>query len=422
MRKLFLPFLLTISAWSQDTLTLSQAEDLAVKNHPQIKAALLAAAAANQVTIQARAADYPTFFGSVTAAGAIDNSRLAAGNLNNPIIYNRISTGITASQLISDFGRTSALVTSARQRAEAQQDTAAATRAAILLQVDAAFYSALRAQNVLAVATETVKNRQVIADQVTALANSKLKSGLDLSFANVNLGEAKLLLADAQNQVRATFADLSAALGLTAPREFHLVDPAEPSPLATDPAPLIQEAEARRPEILSAKAQFAAAQSFARAEGDLKRPTVSALASVGVNPLYDDTHLANRYAAAGVNVNIPVFNGHLFSARQSEAEIRAQAAEQNLKDQQNHVARDVQVAWLNADNARQRIALTVELLQQANLALDLAQGRYDLGLSSIVELSQAQLQQTSAQISAATAKYEYGLQRSVLDFQIGVTK
>jgi outer membrane protein len=422
MRKLFLLSLLSLSAWSQDTLTLSQAEALAVQNHPQIKAALLAAAAANQVTTEVRSADYPTFFGSVTAAGAINNSRLAAGNLNNPIIYNRISTGITASQLITDFGRTSALVSSARQRAEAQQDTAAVTRAAILLQVDAAFYSALRAQNVLSVASETVKNRQVIADQVTALANSKLKSGLDLSFANVNLGEAKLLLADAQNQVRATFADLSAALGLPAPREFRLVDPAEPSTLATDPAPLILEAEARRPEILSARAQFAAAQSFARAEGDLKRPTVSALASVGVNPLYDDTHLANRFAAAGVNVNIPVFNGHLFSARQTEAEIRAQAAEQNLKDQQNRVARDVQVAWLNADNARQRIGLTVELLQQANLALDLAQGRYDLGLSSIVELSQAQLQQTSAQISAATAKYEYGLQRAVLDFQIGVTK
>lgn len=422
MRNLSLFFLLALSAWPQDTLTLPQAEAMAVKNHPQIKAALLAAAAANQVTIQARSADFPTFFGSVTAAGAINNSRLAAGNLNNPIIYNRISTGILASQLITDFGRTSALVSTARQRAEAQQDNATATRDAILLQADVAFYSALRAQNVLAVAKETVNNRQVIVDQVTALANSKLRSGLDLSFANVNLGEAKLLLADAQNQVRAAFADLSAALGLADPREFHLEDPAEPSPLMTDPAPLIQEAENHRPEILSARAQLAAAQSFARAESDLKRPTISALGSVGVNPLYDDTHLANRYAAAGVNMNIPVFNGHLFGARQTEAELRAQAAEQSLRDQQNRIARDVQVAWLNADNARQRIGLTVELLGQANLALDLAQGRYDLGLSSIVELSQAQLQKTSAQISAATAKYEYGLQRAVLDFQTGVTR
>jgi outer membrane protein len=422
MRRLLLTFLFAVTAWSQDTLTLEQAEALAVKNHPQVSAALLLAAAANQVTIEAHSADLPTFFGSLTAAGGLNNSRLAAGGLNNPIIYNRVSSGITASQLITDFGRTSSLTASARQRAEAQQQNAAATRADVLLQVDQAFYSTLRAQNVLAVAQETVDYRQTVSDQVTALANSKLKSGLDVSFANVNLGEAKLLLADAKSQLRAAFADLSTALGLPAPREFRLADPAEPPLLPADPAPLIQQAEGQRPEILSARAQFASAQSFARAEGDLSRPTVSALGAIGVNPVYDDTHLANHFAAAGVNVNVPIFNGHLFSARRTEAELRAQAAEQNLKDQQNRVARDVQVAWLNADTARQRIALTADLLAQANLALDLAQSRYDLGLSSIVELSQAQLQKTSAQIAAATAKYEYGFQRALLDFQTGVTK
>jgi outer membrane protein len=403
-------------------LTLEEAEALAIKNHPQVSAALLNAAAANQVTIEVHAASLPVFYGSLTAAGAISNSRLAAGNLNNPIIYNRISSGITASQLITDFGRTAALTASARQRAEAQQDTAMAVRANVTLQVDLAFYSALRAQNVLAVSQETVNNRQTIADQVTALANSKLKSGLDVSFANVNLGEAKLLLADAQNQIRAAFADLSVALGYSTPREFQLVAPAEPSALPPDPAALIQQAEAQRPEVLSAKAQVASSQSFARAEADLKRPTISALGSVGANPVYDEDHLANRFAAAGVNVNIPVFNGHLFKARQTEAEIRAQAAEQVLRDQQNRVARDVQVAWLNADNAQKRLALTADLLAQANLALDLAQTRYNLGLSSIVELSQAQLQKTSADIGAASARYDYGLQRAVLDYQVGVTK
>jgi outer membrane protein len=237
----------------------------------------------------------------------------------------------------------------------------------------------------------------------------------------VNLGEAKLLLNDAQNQIRSSFADLSLALGYASPREFHLVDPAQPATMPADAAPLIQQAELQRPEVLSARAQVASAQSFVRAEADLKRPTVSALGAFGVSPLHDD-HLTNRYAAAGVNVNIPVFNGHLFGARQTEAELRAQAAEQNLRDQQNHIARDVQVAWLNADNAQKRLGLTADLLAQANLALDLAQTRYNLGLSSIVELSQAQLQQTSAAIGAASAKYDYGLQRAVLDYQTGITK
>jgi len=149
-------------------LTLEEAEAQAVRNHPQVSAALLNAAAANQVTIETRAAAFPTLAGNLTSAGAINNSRLAAGALNNPVIYNRISSGLTASQLITDFGRTSALTASARQRAEALQDNARAIRANVMLQVDLAFYSALRAQNVLRVAQQTVDNRQTIVDQVTA--------------------------------------------------------------------------------------------------------------------------------------------------------------------------------------------------------------------------------------------------------------
>ena len=62
------------------------------------------------------------------------------------------------------------------------------------------------------------------------------------------------------------------------------------------------------------------------------------------------------------------------------------------------------------------------MLDQATQALDLAQSRYDLGLSSIVELSQAQLNKTSAEIASAGAKYDYQFQRAVLDYQIGALK
>jgi outer membrane protein len=123
-----------------------------------------------------------------------------------------------------------------------------------------------------------------------------------------------------------------------------------------------------------------------------------------------------------VNLNVPIFNGHLFSARTTEAELRAKAAEQTLTSLQNRIARDVQVALLNASTAFERLSATAELLAQTRLALELAQARYDLGLSSIVELSQAQLNLTSAQIANAGATYDYELQRSVLDYQTGVVK
>ena len=129
-----------------------------------------------------------------------------------------------------------------------------------------------------------------------------------------------------------------------------------------------------------------------------------------------------RYGAIGLNVNIPIFNGGLFQARQTEAELKAKAAGQNVNDLQNRVARDVRVAWLNATTANDRMALTQQLVEQAQLAVDLAQTRYDLGLGNIVELSTAQLNYTSAQIADTNAKYDYQLQRVVVDYQVGALR
>ena len=82
-------------------------------------------------------------------------------------------------------------------------------RASVLLQVDRAYFDALRAQAILRVAEQTIAARQLVVDQVTALASAGLKSALDLSFARVNLSEAQLLLLQAQNGVQASYASLS---------------------------------------------------------------------------------------------------------------------------------------------------------------------------------------------------------------------
>ena len=95
-------------------LTLKDAEALALRNHPLLQAATFEAEAANQVTREQKSAYYPTAIGSLTGAGAIPESRIAAGFLNNPTVYNRYSNGLEVNQLITDFGRTSNLVGSAR--------------------------------------------------------------------------------------------------------------------------------------------------------------------------------------------------------------------------------------------------------------------------------------------------------------------
>ena len=92
---------------------------------------------------------------------------------------------------------------------------AAATAAQIKLAVDQAFYNALQAKAELRVAEQTVSARQVVSDQITTLFNNKLKSQLDVSFANANLSQAQLLLLDAQNNYQAALSVLSEILGFT---------------------------------------------------------------------------------------------------------------------------------------------------------------------------------------------------------------
>ena len=416
-------FVLTVPIWAQAPLklTLAQAEAIAVKNNPDVSVALLNAAAANQVTLEVRSAFLPILNGAVTGVGAIPNANLSAGALTNSAVYSRAAAGVLASQLITDFGRTSNLTASARLHAEGRADAAKASRADIVLQTDRAYFSALRAGAVLQVARETVSTRQTVADQVGALARVNLKSGLDVSFANVNLSDAKLLLLSAQNDLTSSYADLSTALGYREPQSFEVTEPTSPGAPTTDIAGLIQASLRTRPEIQSAKAEYDSLVRFTNAERDLRKPVVSALGSAGVTPLRAQ-ELRDRYAAAGVTVNIPIFNGHLFTARQTEAEYRAQSAAQSLRSVENRVTHDVQTAFLNLTTSYQRLALTAEFVAQASQALDLAQARYDLGLSSIVELTQAQLNKTSAQISDSNARFEYDLQQAVLDYQTGVVR
>jgi outer membrane protein len=402
---------------SQD-LTLQDAEKIAIANHPRIQAsAYLAAAAKAQVT-QARSDYFPHVYGSATGVMAENDSRVTAGALNNPVIYNRFADGVTVDQLVTDFGRTHQLVKSSKLHAQAQEENIVASRADVLLVADTAYFNALKAQAVLQVAEETVKDRKLVSDQITELQKNKLRSGLDVTFANVNLAQAQLLLVQAQNDLQASFADLSAALGLADQKDFHLVEQPVPDAPPAELTTLIAQAMRNRPEIIGLHLDVSSAQSYATAERDLWLPTISATGVAGLTPYREDT-LSPRYAAAGFNVNIPIFNGRQFNALHAEAKAQASAQEQNLRDLQNNIVRDVRKAWLNANSGYQRLSLTQQLLDQANQALDLAQQRYKLGLSSIIELSQAQLNQTQAQISQASAKYDYAAEISSLNFTLG---
>jgi len=403
-------------------LTLAQAHAIAVQNHPQIAAAALQAQAQQQVYLQARSGLLPqvTAFGNAVHADS-DNTRLMAGAINNPSVFSRTAIGGAVSQLITDFGHTTNLAASARLQASAAEQTSLATREQVLLEVDHSYFGALQAQGVQSVARQTLDTRQLLLERVSVLAENKLKSELDVSFAQVATEQARLLLQKAQADVDSSLATLSTALGYREQRSFTLADESTvPVPASAEVQPLIDEALQNRPELGSLRDERDAAERLARSLRDARLPTVSALVTAGNSPSHD-ARLPANYSAGGLQVSIPVFTGGLYSARQHEAELRARAAAEALRTAEDNISRDVRVAWLNLNNARERLRTNQQLARYAATAYQLAEARYRVGSSSIVELSQAQLELTTAQIEETAARYEVLTRESDLNFVIGAT-
>ena len=421
------PVLLPVALLAQTppVLTLHQAEALAVKNHPQIQAAQNEVNFANQQIVINRSPYYPDVTGDITGSQGNNLARIGAGDLPASRLFDREAQGVVVRQLITDSGRTRNLVASARFQAQAASQNSQATRYTVLLDVTRAYFDVLHAQATVKVAEQTVAARQLLDNQVTELARNKLRSQVDVSFADVNVSQAKLLLLRAQDNVAGALAELGRAMGSDQPASYQLSDEPLPTAPPGTAESLVSQAIDNRPELASLRASRDAARRFADAERDLSRPTVSAIAVAGYTPYINTPVTAPippEYEGVGANVSIPIFNGHLFSARREAAYQRALEADQRLRDQQERISRDVRVAWASATDAYQRIDVTAQFLRQASLAMQLAQGRYDLSLASIVELTQAQLNVTTAEIENLNAKYDYQTQYAALQFTLGLLR
>jgi outer membrane protein len=406
---------------NSQSLTLEQAQAIALEHYPQIVAAEAATKAAKQEVKVSRSYYLPQVTGNAIRAFAGDKTRIGApGGLNNPTVINRGSAGISVSQLITDFGHTSDLIESSKLELEAQKARGNLTRETVLLDATRAYYNLLRAQEMLRVAQTTLKTRHTFLEQITSLKNAKLKSNLDLSIANQLVGEASLLLLKAKSGIDDAQAMLSEALGYSESRPFTLANDTKVTPPPSDLEALVSHAMDKNPELASLRAERIAARKRAEAEGEAQYPTISALGYAGDTPIHEASQPIQPHSlVGGINVSIPFYTGGRLSAQEREASYKADIADQDLITLKNQLLRDIRIALGNAQTTYQNITVTQELVKNSNEALDLTQERYTIGSSSIVDLSQAQLAQTQAQIERANATYEYLINRALLDYKIG---
>ena len=402
------------------SLTLAQAEELAMKNQPRIQAAQLRTKAYQERVRQSRSGLLPTLAFNATGVRVADTgTSTAAGAITTSSISNRFAYGGNFTQLITDFGRTSSLVNSARSAAEAQGAVATLTRAQIRLNVRDAYYQVLGAEAVLRAAREAQGNRELISRQVGALSQSQLRSTLDVNFAGVLESEAELAVVQAESLVHQRRDQLTTAMGEQQTVTSPLAEETLPNALPPDPNSFLVQAQQDRADLNALRLQQNAANQFANAERKLSYPTLNVIGAAGELPFHDHT-LHDSYAAGGFNLNIPILNGGLFSARRNEAQLEASARNRDVDEARLEVTQQVRDAWYQADEAFRSLAVTSRLVGQSREALHLAQARYDSGLGSIVELNEAQLNEFSAEITAAGATYTYLSRRAALDFATGL--
>jgi outer membrane protein len=401
-------------------LSLEQAETIAVANQPKLLAEQLRARAYAQRVREARAGLQPQIAFNTTGALVADTgTATAAGALTTSSVSDRFAYGGSLSQLVTDFGRTSALVRSARYQSVAQADMATFTRAQVRLNVRETYYGVLGAEAVLRAAQAAQANRHLISHQLETLAQSELRSTLDVNFAKVLESEAELAVVRAQSTVAQERSRLATTMGEPQPVRSQLIEPAAPNAILEAPEEIVAEAQSQRADLSAAEAQQKTAQEMATAEKRLSYPTLNVLGAAGQLPYHDHT-LHDSYAAAAFNLSIPVFNGGLFTARRAEAEMEASARSRDASALRLEVNQQVRDAWYRADESYRSIDVTSRLVAQSKEALRLAQDRYGAGLGSIVELNEAQLNETSAEITAADATYTYLSRRAELDFAAGL--
>jgi outer membrane protein len=401
-------------------ITLEQAELIALRQAPVLGEAYFDTQAARQVIREARAGLFPQVVGDLSAVGTSGtNIRIgASGGLNNPTILNRQSNGINISQLIFDFGRTLNLTAAAKFEALSEAQREQLVKAQVLLKVDRSYFDVLKAQALLRVANETVTSRQGLYDEIAALAKSQLKSDLDQTYARANLEQANQLVLQAKNAVEKTHAELSEAMGFRAVQKFSLSDQ-PPLKLPEENVDLlVSKALQIRPEVVALRDEVKGAQREATAAKDARFPRIEALGSLGRTTIGASSVYGN-YAAAGIDVEVPLFTGGLLSARQKEATLRANAKDKSLEQEENQIVEEVNSSWLDAFTALKNIGVAEQLAASAQQALELADAEYRAGQTSIIELSQAQLNALQAKIAAASAKYDYQIDRVQLEYQSG---
>lgn len=373
------------TALAAETLTLSEALAQALSSQPQLRQASASVSAAEARIAATRSGSLPQVSMS-SGYQANTNTVPGAGGMN---------MGVNLSQLIYDFGQLSSRVEASSASAQAQHESLRATRQQVTQSVRTAFLEVQSARAMMRVATEALANQKRHVEQVRRMVTIGTRAPIDLAQTRKDMANAQVQLIRSENAYAVAKAQLNRAMGREASLDFQVSDEGFPAvagerlPLET----LLEEAIANRPEISMLRAQRQAQTASMEAIRGALRPTLraSAGASNGGNLM-----TTSPVVGGGLSLSWPLWNGGNTDAqtREAEASLAGLEAQADLLRQQ--IRLEILEAQLAIQSGEGTVKAAAESVASAQEQLRLAEGRYEAGVGTILELSDAQLALTAA--------------------------
>lgn len=407
-------------------LTLQEAVDIALTQHPSLRVGQAGVEAARQRVRQQVAGYLPsgryTYVYSrqqrpVTAAvGGVNVGDEQQQRRASAQLFNFHSTNVGLSQLLFDFGRTLDSIRAAQASLEASRADLETTKQIVIFNTKQAYYSVLATQRLFQVAEETVKQTQRHVEEAQARFEVGLAPRFDVTQAQVQLSNAVLNRVTARNNVALARETLRTAMGITGPFVLTLVDTLERGALVFDDEALLSQAYANRPELRSLQAQERSALKNVSALRKQYLPSIAGSAQYNWTgreyPLQEGWYW-------GVTLTVPLFDDILTAAQVGEAQANVQGIQAQEEDLRQQIALEVRQSLLSLHEAVESIRVSEQTLVQAQENLELAEGRYSAGVGNIIEVTDAQVSLASARANNVQALYTYKTAVAELERAVG---
>jgi outer membrane protein len=331
------------------------------------------------------------------------------------------SVGPTLNQTIYDFGRTANSVKINRENVKASEQDLVTTRQTVILNVQQAYFGVLQGQRLVEVAKEIVANTKQHLDQAQGFYQAGTRPKIDVTKAEVDAANAELALIQASNNFAVAQVTLNNAIGFTRPITFPVEDILGFAPREYRLEDIVKTAYDQRPEILQIKAR----QRGQEAAIDLARSSYYPILSGNAQYLLRGYHMPNDMTwdlFFGATLSIPIFTG--FSSSNQVAEQRANL--RNLISQEEalklNIRLEAEQAYLSQKQSAEQVRVTEKTVEHAQENYDLARGRYQVGVGSPLEITDAEVQLANAKANYIQALYNYKVAEAKIERAMGTNK